>query len=268
MRPRTFLGSALLTALAAGLLLGGCTGDDPPARSALDEDASASDAAPQGDAEPSTGDGAAVTDGGGGDAEIDAGPPRWVDVVQVEGTEFPLATVQSATCKIDLFYKQRIDAVPPQYLLYLRKGDAAATCKEPKGVRMLATSYVGPRGRLLRPSARDLVVLAYTIKPSPSGSAKTPLTMSQVDWRSGNDLHEALMKTKAIPGAPVETSLLVEQLFFGDGTEEAAGTVRLKGSGAFPGETGSGDFFYAVYQGFLQPVPQPASAADTCAGGT
>jgi hypothetical protein len=70
------------------------------------------------------------------------------------------------------------------------------------------------------------------------------------------------MKTKAILGMPATPSLGVSLLFFGDPTEEAAGTVRLKGTGAFPGETGTGAFFNARYAGFVGAVGQLPAAAD------
>jgi hypothetical protein len=56
----------------------------------------------------------------------------------------------------------------------------------------------------------------------------------------------------------------VTSVFFGDPTEEAAGTVHLKGTGTFAGESGTGAYFYAVYNNFLIGAGQLPAAADTC----
>ncbi len=106
--------------------------------------------------------------------------------------------------------------------------------------------------------------MAFSAKQSLSGSAPEVLTFTQVDEWSGNDMHVAIMKTKSVVGIPANPSLTLTQVFFGDPTEEAAGTVRLSGMGAFPGATGTGTSFVATYIGFLADVGQLPVAADSC----
>jgi hypothetical protein len=149
--------------------------------------------------------------------------------------------------------------------MYLEKKDGpGGACAGPKGVRGLGTGYSVPTASLLASQLTKRLVIAFSSKLGLSGSSPVQLRMSQVDWDTGNDLRQAIMKTKAIVGMPMTPSLDVSLLFFGDQTEEAAGTVRLKGSGSFPGESGSGNFFYATYIDFLSTISQPAAAADTC----
>jgi hypothetical protein len=109
------------------------------------------------------------------------------------------------------------------------------------------------------------LAVAFSAKQSLSGSSPEVLTLSQVDEWSGNDMHVAIMKTKSVVGIPANPSLSLTQIFFGDPTEEAAGTLRLSGTGAFPGATGTGTTFSATYVAFLSDVGQLPAAADSCA---
>jgi hypothetical protein len=197
---------------------------------------------------------------------FDAGPPIW-NATLPAGTQTNLVNAGNQLCQFVVISVETAVA-PPKWEVYLQKNDApAAICNEPKGLRALGSSYNTPAASLLKPTATDQLVLAYSLKISPSGSAPTMLSMSQVDWWSGNDMHVAIMKTKAVVNIPATPSLVVVQLFFTDPTEEAAGTVRLKGTGGFPGETGTGMYFYAVYDNFISTVGQLAIAADDCTGG-
>ncbi|HSO39306.1 MAG TPA: hypothetical protein VLT33_42560, partial [Labilithrix sp.] len=251
MRSRRLL---VPTALVASIVIGACVGDDPVTLATPPGgedggglvDATIADTAA---ADTSTPHDGAPPDAADAAVPFDAGPPLWTSSLAA-GTLTVVASAGDDSCTFQLLSVQA--GAPPTYTLYLRKQDTSgAVCNEPKGLRALGTGYSPPTGALLKTQSTKRLVLAYSSKIGLSGSSPVQLRMSQVDWGTGNDLHTALTKTKAIVGMPVTPSLDVTLLFFGDPTEEAAGTVRLKGTGSFPGESGAGAFFYARYAGFL-----------------
>lgn len=247
----------LVGTLGIGLGHAACVGSDPDPVSAP----------PGSDAGPSSVDGAsggvltgeAGAEAGGG---YDAGPPIWGELPTGSTLAFGSAAV--AGCTFELLARS-IGVAPPQYELYLEKRESPGmTCEGPKGVRSLGVSYhQPPNGRLLAHPATRSVVMAYNAKASASGSAAVSLSVSQVDLVSGNDLHLAQMKTKAVMGEPVLASLPLTALFFGDATEQAAGTIRVQGEGVFPGASGAGAKFQAMYAGFVVSAPALPVAADT-----
>lgn len=254
--------------LASAAAVAACVGDDPAAPSPPTDDAGASDATSGTDAGGGGTDASENGDtGGGGDAAaeagFDGGPPAW-NATLPAGTTSVLASAGNLLCRFEMLDVQTATA-PPKWEVYLRKVDApAATCNEPKGIRALGSAYSTPAAALLRQQNADRYVYAFSAKQSLSGSAPEVLTIEQFDGWSGNDMHAAILKTKAVVGQPMFPSLHLTTLFFGDPSEEAVGTIRVKGTGSFPGETGTGTYFYALYTGFIGATGQPASAADAC----
>jgi hypothetical protein len=259
----------VLVVAGVSTMIDACVGDAPDTGITPTDDAGSSADATSTDSPSGTDAAGPIADGASDDANddahpFDAGPPAWTATLAA-GTVSILGSAGDASCAFDLVAVQIPAGGPPVWQVYLRKQDATAgMCNEPKGIRSLGNGYSAPTGSLIRPQGTQRLVLAYSSKIGLSGSSPIQLRMSQVDWPSGNDIHVALMKTKAVVGIPATPSLGVTQLFFGDPTEEAAGTVRLKGTGAFPGESGAGSFFFATYVGFIKAVDQLPVAADTC----
>ena len=263
--------------LVAGLAFGsaafvGCVGDDaPPAATTTPNDAGGTQqpgqdsATPAEDAGGGTDSASPPMDAGGDVIErFDGGTPAWTATAPV-GTvvEHPGPGGSPTKCVFAMLTVQTSPA-PPKWDVVLRKADeAGGTCNEPKGYRMLGSTYNDPGVALLKPQGLDRLVIAYTQKATPSGSAPNQLFVKQVDWYSGNDMHLALMKTKDIQGQPVTPSLGLTSMFFGDPSEALAGTIRVKGTGTFPGATGTGSVFNAVYLKFMADNAQAASAADS-----
>lgn len=255
----------VLSVAVASTAIAACVGDAPSTGTTPDStpddagrDSSFADSSTGADTSLPPVDGAAD-----GAAAFDAGPPAWTGSLPT-GATTTLASAGDAVCTFDVVSVQTANA-PPKYQLFLRKQDAlGAICNEPKGIRPLDSGTTPPNAALLKPQGTNHLVLAYSMKTSPSGSAPEILTVTQVDWPTGNDLRTAVMKAKAVVGIPATPNLTLVQLFFGDPTEAAAGTVRLKGTGSFPGESGIGMFFNATYVGFIGAVGQPPAAADTC----
>jgi hypothetical protein len=257
-------------ALAAPLSLVAACGGSDSGPGAADADASTPET---GVAEGSTPDVSAPVDAGAEGAAPDAsadaatgfdgGPPAWTATLAA-GTETVLDTTFITPCRLEAVTVQT-EVAPPKWELYLRKGDVTGfVCNEPKGVRALGAGYTMPVVSLTRRSRDFKLGLAYSMRRDPADAAPIVLTMRQVEWWSGNDMHSAIMKTKGAVGAPAEPSLEVVELFFADSVEEAAGTLRLVGNGVFPGESGTGVHFNARYDGFISDVAQPPSAADVC----
>lgn len=247
-----------------------CVGSDAPAGGG-DADAGAPETGvPEGaapDVSAPVDGGADVQGPGDGAADaptgFDAGPPAWTATIPA-GTAAVVEVVSNLKCRIEMVSVQT-EVAPPKWELYLRKVDQPGdVCNEPKGVRALASGYTMPAASLAHRRSDDKLGMAYSMRRNLSGSSPVVLTMSQVDWWSGNDMHTAIMKTKTVVGAPANPSLDLTELFFTDAAEQAAGTLRLLGTGSFPGETGTGASFNARYDGFISDVGQPASAADDC----
>lgn len=272
MRSRTKLGRLGAALLVFAASLAACVGDDPAAPTPGTEDGGSQDATPGVDGGGGTdasgnGDTGATTDAASeAEAGFDGGPPAW-NATLPAGTTSVLAGAGNLVCRFEIVDVQTANA-PPKWEIYLRKVDApAATCNEPKGIRALGSAYSAPAAALLRQQGADRYVYAFSAKQSLSGSAPEVLTIEQFDGWSGNDMHAAILKTKAVVGQPMFPSLHLSTLFFGDPSEEAVGTIRVKGTGSFPGETGTGTYFYALYTQFIGATGQPASAADACTRG-
>jgi len=199
------------------------------------------------------------------DAEVDAGPPAWTDLPD-SGTLQSIASTSTSTCIFELGTIQ-LAVAPPRWSLHLVKRDVdGKTCEAPKGARSLVGSAysTAPAGKVLLTYDQSRLVIAYSAKESPSGSSPTVLHVTQIDQASGKAMHDGLMKTKSVAGQQFNPSLTFVDLFFADPGEQAAGTIRLKGTGSFPGETGTGAYFLAKYVGFLGGAAQLPSAADSC----
>lgn len=255
------LGSAMTDACVGDAPSTG--GTTPPDDAAGGVDGTATDSSSSNDTAAPPVDGS-VDDASDAATPFDGGPPAWTSTLAA-GTVSTLASAGDTLCSFDVVSVQVPSGGPPMWKIFLRKQDAPpALCNEPKGIRFVDSGYSLPTASLLKPQAAKQLVLAYSTKIGLSGSSPVRLTMSQVDWSSGNDIHLALTKTKAVVGIPVTPNLDVTLLFFGDPTEAAAGTVRLKGTGSFPGESGTGAFFFATYVGFIKDINQLPVAADTC----
>lgn len=260
--------------LVAGVAFGSasfvaCVGDDaPPAAPTPGTDG--------GGTQPEQDSAMPPTDSGGTDSatppidagadvieKFDGGTPAWTASAPV-GTvvEHPGSGGSPTKCVFAILTVQTQPA-PPKWDVVLRKADDGAPCNEPKGYRMLGSTYTDPGVAILKPQGLDRLVIAYTLKATPSGSAPNQLFVKQVDWYSGNDMHLALTKTKDIQGQPVTPSLTLDSMFFGDPSEALAGTIRVKGNGTFPGASGAGSVFNAVYLKFMADNAQAASAADS-----
>jgi hypothetical protein len=271
-RARSFLALALIAVAFA--CVEACTGDDPvpvPPDSTGEGGAPGNpppvdppppQTTPPPPPAPPPADGSADTSESG--SSFDAGAPVWTASFP-SGTQTILAQAASLKCHFQFVSVQTAPA-PPQWSLFLQKGDGSSgPCDQPTGIRQLNTGLTtSPKTSLARSQLTARLAMAYSAKQSFSGGAPEVLVLSQVDEWSGNDIHQAIMKTKAIVGMPVTPSLDLTQVFFGDTSEEGAGTVRLTGTGTFPGATGSGTLFEAIYTGFLSDVGQLASAADSC----
>lgn len=248
-----------------------CVGDDAPTTAAptgLDSGGTTpgeDSATPTNDSGGGGDSATPVTDAGADVVEkFDGGPPVWTAAAPV-GTvaETPGPSGSPSKCVFAMLVVQTQPA-PPKWDVVLRKGDdGASTCNEPKGYRMLGSTYTEPGVAILKPQGLDRIVVAYTLKATQSGSSPNALSVKQVDWYSGADMHLGLMKTKDIQGIPVTPSLGLTSMFFGDPSEALAGTIRIKGTGSFPGATGTGSVFNAVYVKFMADGAQPASAADS-----
>ena len=146
---------------------------------------------------------------------------------------------------------------PPSTGILLHKIDTpAATCTEPKGFRLLGSTYGSP-GVVVGHHSFDqrLFVVAYSRK-NLSGGSPNVLNVAQYDFVTGDTLHVARLAVNGASFTPPGPSTAANVTIHGC-------NLVLRGSGTFAGAFGDGNVFSATYTGFVAVQPQPPSGADS-----
>lgn len=148
------------------------------------------------------------------------------------------ASLEVHQCRISIGTALEMPPFPPLHHVWLRKEGC-----ETGGYVLLGTSYSLP-STLLDGSKKGLVA-SFTFRSTPSGSAYEKAQLVAVDFFSG-----AIGHASTLGALPPFGSGLVEPdrlELRGDGTVLVGGQKN----GVIPGEIGSGDQFFAVYEKFI-----------------
>ncbi len=177
----------------------------------------------------------------------DGSPTKWVD---------PPLVASDCTVRIGVV---RTSAAPPIQASYLERADTTpGSCIGGKGYRLLKSVYAMDAVALLAPHTEDatLFVVAVNSKGG-SGSSRELAMVTQIDWRTGDDLHVAMLQTAdaAGNGSPIVIHPTALALSGCD--------MVFEGDGYFLGATGEQDAgFRATYSRFLAPERQEPSKAE------
>lgn len=177
----------------------------------------------------------------------------------------PLATSAAALtsgvsrgCTFSVSYKEVMPPYPPTYVPVVTR-QASSTCPWGAASVDLPGSYSTPTLSL---AANELgVAVSYTYKYSPSGSATTRLEL----YGLAPDTLAVVRSAELISTTNNYTSSSVysgELSLLSDGT-----TLEVQGqkAGYFPGETGSGEYYTALYPHFFTSTTAPTLTASTTA---
>jgi hypothetical protein len=156
-------------------------------------------------------------------------------------------------CDFQLSPRTRPGSRPPLTDVYLTREDSPG-CAWGAGEVWLGSSYETPRGELLASEAG--LVVSFTLKGTPSGSAAVLLHLRQVDPET-----LALVRATSLGALnPYSAGSIHEGVLalLPDGT-----TLEVRGtkSGVIPGERGEGPDYRATYPDFFTSGAPPAVEA-------
>ncbi len=165
-----------------------------------------------------------------------------------------LATVGDAACTFEITYTSDDTSGATKYTLRITKRDTHdGSCAEPKGTStLLASSYERPVAFAAIDSHAKYLVVTFDGRYAPDSAIYTRLL--QIDWTSGQHLHEGQMAVTGSSPFPVPDVLKPRDVAI-EGRD-----VVLTVDGRLPG-AGDGDTFAVTYAGFLDVDPQQPSPA-------
>ena len=159
----------------------------------------------------------------------------------------------SQGCSFVLSSRMRPGGFPPLTEILLTR-EAFSPCEEGSGVVVLGTSYNGSSLSLL--ATEQGVVVSFTSKGSPSGSAAISVQLRHLDPRTLSVVRAASLA--ALNPSYAGYVYSGEPALLSDGT-----TLEVRGSkhGTIPGETGGGSEYLATFPDFFTSTLPPSVVA-------